>query len=518
MSDTPTTHDGAEQAAATPDAPADPGVFAHLDVAALTDVGRKRKNNEDAFVVIHGHGVYCVADGMGGAEDGEVASNRTVEQLRETFAEFPEARPPSLEAKAAWTRHAVDAASSWICNRSAERGKSGTGTTFVCAVLDPANPGNALALHAGDSRLYVLAKGRLRQVTRDHSFANEAGVKDEKSLNPEFRNVILRAVGLTRRVELEATPFQLEAGGMLLVCSDGLTRMVNDDDIEKMMRDAKSADDAAKALVSEALRAGGKDNVTVVVARAAALPPPVPADALETRMPPEPEPLREAADTASSEGMETTPVTRPEADEPMTGGELAQRLLRSPWVLIAAGVLALVIALAALFSPKKAEPPQPAPEPAAAKKEESAEEAEMRRMANEAAGRNRAATVALREALNKLGDLAKGTTLDDYAFYWFDKPGHAEYAARKARFTALPPQGAEWENAGLALAASLVSGIDPDRLAQAGPDSALARVHALGAALPKTARGMTTADATRVRQLLEAVASLDARPGGGGEP
>ncbi|MDX9868721.1 MAG: protein phosphatase 2C domain-containing protein [Kiritimatiellia bacterium] len=249
-------------------------VFSHLSCAALTDQGRKRKNNEDAYAAFPESGVFCVADGMGGAEDGEVASQAVVEGLASRLGELAAQGCPiegrSVQARIARTLNEV---SSWIYARSEERGTRGTGTTFVGVCFDPAHPETATALHAGDSRLYLLRKRLFTQITRDHSAAALAGVKDEKDLNPMFRGIVMRAVGVNETVEVERTPFGIAEGDQILLCSDGLTRMVGDKEINKILRKAKTPEAAARELVDRANRNGGVDNVTVIVIRVGALPP-----------------------------------------------------------------------------------------------------------------------------------------------------------------------------------------------------------------------------------------------------
>jgi protein phosphatase len=261
--------------------------YSHLTSFALTDVGCKRKNNEDAYQIFPDYGVFIVADGMGGAEDGEVASKAIVDELTKTLKAFDPAQPLSCAASQAWICQAVNDASAWILNRSNERSKSGTGSTFVGVCFDPEHPNNAVALHAGDSRVYHFRDNTVKLVTRDHSLANAAGIKDEKDLNPKFRGVILRAVGLASKTEVEATPFDVAEGDTVVVCSDGLSKMAEDAAISKIVHQESGVEATARKLVEEALKNGGKDNVTVVVIRVGTLPEPLSADALLNQFPPD---------------------------------------------------------------------------------------------------------------------------------------------------------------------------------------------------------------------------------------
>ena len=241
--------------------------YSHIECAALTSQGLKRKNNEDAFGVYREHGVFCIADGMGGAADGEVASKAAVDHVSQTLGRFDPTSPLTLSAMRAWLCRALDEASDWILAEATRAGKRGTGTTFVGVCFDPERPGAALALHAGDSRLYLIHKRCLTQITQDHSLAVAAGVRDENDLDPALRGMILRAVGLTKTMDVECTAFDVVAGDHVLLCSDGLTKMVKDKAIMEIVRSADTTDTAARHLVAAANDAGGKDNITVIVVK-----------------------------------------------------------------------------------------------------------------------------------------------------------------------------------------------------------------------------------------------------------
>lgn len=232
--------------------------------AAKSDVGLKRANNEDAFGVFPEAGVFCVADGMGGGDDGEVASATVVREIGR-MAEKAATAPNGLQGTVAAIRDAANVASDWICRRTKRERLVSCGSTLVALCLDPANPRAAVALHAGDSRLYRIRGRQIEQVTRDHSPAALAGASDESAVNPMFRGVILRAVGLQPEVELEVTPLELKPGDRLILCSDGLSRVVPDMRILEVALRNGAPEDAAEALVAAANAAGGDDNVTVVV-------------------------------------------------------------------------------------------------------------------------------------------------------------------------------------------------------------------------------------------------------------
>ena len=253
--------------------------FDFVKFAGKTDVGRKRKNNEDNFGMFPEIGVWLVADGMGGGEDGEVASAAVVRAV----SGFAAAHPfPANAAVASGTlvsglADAIDAASHWIYSRTRERGLKSCASTVVGVALDRTSPGRAIAFHAGDSRLYLLRPdglwGRgIRRITHDHSAAEAMGVKEKEELNPMWVNVITRAVGLRERTDVERTPFTVRKGDRILICSDGLSGMVKD---RKLLEIASGESDVAKAvdkLIAAANEAGGKDNVTAVLVEIGELP------------------------------------------------------------------------------------------------------------------------------------------------------------------------------------------------------------------------------------------------------
>ena len=284
--------------------------FAHVRFGVRTDVGRKRRNNEDA------HGVFCVADGMGGAQDGEVASRAVVESLAGLLPRWAAFDPPmAQEDRLDALARALDAASFWVKSYADSQGKKGCGSTFVGICLDPADPAKATAVHAGDSRIYRVRGRKIVQITRDHSVAQMAGVKDEKELSPMFRSLILRAVGIKPAVEAERTPFDIAEGDRILVCSDGLSRMVPDKEIARIVEAAESPNAAADALVDRANELGGKDNVTVVAVFVGALPAPAGVRARLT----EAEMAALFAAPGGGEGDSTTGVTDGETRSDDTG-------------------------------------------------------------------------------------------------------------------------------------------------------------------------------------------------------
>jgi len=220
-----------------------------------TDTGRVRDHNEDAYIVEPP--LYAIADGMGGANAGEVASQLALE----TIGEMQRAGETTLDDE-------VREANRVVFARSGEDTKfAGMGTTVTAALASA----DALHLvHVGDSRAYLLRAGSLRQLTRDHTLVDrmvQAGEisRDEADVHPH-RNVLIRALGTEPKVDVEALDLGLLEGDQVLLCSDGLHDMVTESQISAILDVARGApQDAAERLVRAANRAGGIDNITAIV-------------------------------------------------------------------------------------------------------------------------------------------------------------------------------------------------------------------------------------------------------------
>ncbi len=210
------------------------------------------------------HGVFCVADGMGGHQFGDMASSHAVMSLYDEF----KGAPPKSSGRMLVGR-ALNRASLWIKTHAAASGISAAGTTAAVLLFENDSPARAFVLHAGDSRVYRLTSNRMLRLTKDHTFAEAAGIEDEDLLPPVFRGVITRAVGVEQCVLLEETPTDVEPGDIFLLCSDGLTRMVDEMSIERLLKANRDRElpFMADLLVDAALRAGGMDNVSVILVR-----------------------------------------------------------------------------------------------------------------------------------------------------------------------------------------------------------------------------------------------------------
>ena len=272
---------------------------------ASTHTGLVRANNEDAFLVDSAHQLYAVADGIGGHRGGEVASRTAIEALRAAIAS---GRP---------VNEAITRANTAVLERAAGDSElTGMGTTMTALVVAGAD--QVLVGHVGDSRAYLLHEGVLRRITDDHSLVEE--LVREGRLTPEQaeshpqRNLVTRALGVDPEVEVDLYTLEVIPGDRVVICSDGLTTMVRERDIERLARSEADPQRAADLLVDAANRAGGEDNTSVVIVdvvevgavpTAVPEPPALPDPATTTahRAPmqpaPEPEPVPTRAPTAS---------------------------------------------------------------------------------------------------------------------------------------------------------------------------------------------------------------------------
>jgi protein phosphatase len=235
-----------------------------LITGAATDVGRVREGNEDAYLVDDAMGLVAVADGMGGHRAGEVASATALEALRSAITHGRPLRESMEDAnEAVFTKSLTD------------EELRGMGTTLTAATL--VTGGTVLVGHVGDSRAYLLHDGELRQVTVDHSLVEELVregrlTADEAAVHPQ-RSIITRALGVDASVEVDVYPVELAPGDRLLLCSDGLTGMVQAETIAATLRREEDPARAAAALIDAANVAGGEDNITAVVVAVTDDPP-----------------------------------------------------------------------------------------------------------------------------------------------------------------------------------------------------------------------------------------------------
>ena len=230
----------------------------NLSVGAKTDVGQIREANEDSYLV--DEPLFVVADGMGGHIAGDVASSTAVEVISSRSSEASSEDPQTLAEILRGANHAIYEKS------ASEPGLRGMGTTCTLILLDE---NRAHIAHVGDSRAYLLRDDSLRQLTEDHTLVarmvKEGRLRAEDAERHPQRSIITRALGVDAEVEVDLATLDLQDGDRIMMCSDGLSSMIDDDTIAGVLRSEEDPQTAADSLVDLANRAGGEDNVTVVI-------------------------------------------------------------------------------------------------------------------------------------------------------------------------------------------------------------------------------------------------------------
>ncbi len=230
-----------------------------VEQAHRSDTGRQRHANEDSFLARPP--VFAVADGMGGAQAGEVASRLAAESFEavQRGTESPEAYLKAIAKTANARIHRL---------AQTDSSRSGMGTTLTAALVEDDEVGFA---HVGDSRAYLFRDGELKLLTSDHSLVEElrrqGRLTDEQAEDHPQRSIITRALGPEREVDVDTMTYRARPGDVFLLCSDGLTTMLREERIAATLADAPSLDEAVERLVGEANEAGGRDNITVVAFR-----------------------------------------------------------------------------------------------------------------------------------------------------------------------------------------------------------------------------------------------------------
>jgi len=233
---------------------------------SATDIGQKRKMNQDYVFVSESPignlpNLFVVADGMGGHNAGDYASSHAVQTLVKEITDDQSINAIKI------IRHAIEAANTEILSQArSDSGLYGMGTTIVVATIVGRY---AYVANVGDSRLYLIEE-RIHQVTRDHSLVQEmvrmGELREEEARNHPDKNIITRALGAEDRVDIDFFDIELRPGSMILMCSDGLTNMVEDQRIQAIVRGRGSTlEEKGRALVREANANGGKDNIAIVL-------------------------------------------------------------------------------------------------------------------------------------------------------------------------------------------------------------------------------------------------------------
>lgn len=237
-----------------------------LKTFSITDIGRRRKLNQDyvytsEMPVGHLPNLFLVADGMGGHNAGDYASRYAIETIVDVIGKSDDESPVFVLEKA------IKCANTQIRRKACEEVElNGMGTTIVAATLS----GNKLCVaNVGDSRLYVINDREIKQITRDHSLVEEmvrmGGLKRELARTHPDKNIITRAIGAQDDVEVDFFEVVLNKDDVILMCSDGLTNMIEDEEIRMIMQGQRDIVEKAECLVKAANNNGGKDNIAVVL-------------------------------------------------------------------------------------------------------------------------------------------------------------------------------------------------------------------------------------------------------------
>lgn len=323
-----------------------------VEHAAFTDTGRQRRANEDAF--LSRSPLFAVADGMGGAKAGEIASRTAIDVIAHGVEDgIVRSRLVELVRRANRAVHEA---------QRADEELSGMGTTATVVHVGE----EALTVaHVGDSRAYLLREGTLRRLTEDHSLVEEmrrsGKLTAEEAANHPQRSIITRALGPDPAVEVDVREFKLEAGDTFLICSDGLTTMLPEERVGEIIRGNQRLDTAGRALIAAANAAGGRDNITVVLFRVGDTDEPViEPDNQETTVGPaigsSPEgdtAVHEPVSAPSIESAEvraaaeaaggTQPVVPVQAREPRAGRGKRQRSARRGRIIAGTAAVTIVV-------------------------------------------------------------------------------------------------------------------------------------------------------------------------------
>lgn len=238
-------------------------------IFSRTDVGKRRQRNEDSLGVIARHGIFLVADGMGGVDGGDFSSQQVVENMTRRFQNLAPGEK-SFDEVVSLAETSINDASAVIKREAELRGISGMGTTVVVMCFDLQNLHRACVLHVGDSRLYRYRRRRLDALTMDHSLAAESGIKDTAMIPMFMAGVITRAVGVRDTVLVDRGEVDVKPGDLFLLCSDGLYNMVPDQQMAEIL--SLNSVDPAADLVNRANEAGGFDNITVILVEPRGVP------------------------------------------------------------------------------------------------------------------------------------------------------------------------------------------------------------------------------------------------------
>lgn len=240
----------------------------HVSVAAHSDVGLVRQNNEDVWHVIPELWTYILADGMGGHQAGEVAAREAVESLTNSLLRgLPEADRSTLDKAIEVLQDGIEEANDHVYQLSRSYPEfKGMGTTLCCLHF---HPDGIVYGHVGDSRIYRYRDGVLEQLTRDHSLLREmmdkGQLREDDATDFAYKNIITRAIGADQEVIPCLEKDSLQEGDLFLLCSDGLSDLLDRQTLEQIFNESASLSTLSQDLISQANACGGNDNITVVL-------------------------------------------------------------------------------------------------------------------------------------------------------------------------------------------------------------------------------------------------------------
>lgn len=240
-----------------------------MRVGQLSHKGNVRPNNEDSIYSSRNRDLFIIADGMGGHTAGEVASKTAIKKVRYFIKTRAENYDKTGEGFLSLISDAIKYANRLIFSASnKDENLKGMGTTLIAAFAY----GNKVYIgHVGDSRAYIINNNSINQITSDHSLAEElyrnGSITKEEALNHPQKNIITRAIGCNSSVKADLYTAEIWEGETLILCTDGLSNMVNNDDIFRIVKETQNINECANKLVNAAIQAGGLDNTSVIVIR-----------------------------------------------------------------------------------------------------------------------------------------------------------------------------------------------------------------------------------------------------------
>ena len=241
--------------------------------SGFSDVGLVRTSNQDAYALENTLGLWMIADGMGGHAGGSIASQlatqSVVSHVRQSYRLFSSGRE-QIETAISLLKEAIAKGDAAIRHHASENPElQGMGTTVVIALMCQEPPPQVAIAHVGDSRAYLIRNGTIRLLTTDHSFVQrlvtEGQITAEEATNHPNQNLLLRALGAEKQSTPDVNLHKLEAQDIVLLCTDGLTKMVREDEILSILLARNAPSEACRRLIERANFEGGKDNTTVVL-------------------------------------------------------------------------------------------------------------------------------------------------------------------------------------------------------------------------------------------------------------